>query len=178
MPAPAGRRLFTALVPPADLRRRIAAELPREGDVRWARPEQLHITLAFHGAVGDADALVARIGAVAARHRPLRLRIGGAGTFDHHSGSVVWLAADGASDDDRTELRSLARECGAARRFTPHLTLARVRRSGQAAALAAAAALEPAELRVPEVAVVESHLGAGPGGRALYTAVARLPLGG
>ena len=108
MAGPTGSRLFSALVPPAALRRRIAAELPRAGGVRWAEAENLHVTLAFHGAVRDVDALVARIGAAAAAAPPMRLRIGGAGTFDHHGGSVVWLAADGADDRDRTALRALA----------------------------------------------------------------------
>ncbi|WP_200174174.1 RNA 2',3'-cyclic phosphodiesterase [Tomitella cavernea] len=172
------RRLFTALVPPVAIRAVIAAALPGGLGVRWARAEQMHVTLAFHGAVRDVGALVERIAADAAEHPPIRLRIGGASSFDHHGGSVVWLGADGATEPDRAELRALASRCGASRRFTPHLTLARVRRSQAASALAVAAAVEPVEIVVRDVSVVESMLGAGEDGRALYTVVARPELGG
>ncbi len=171
------RRLFTAIVPPAAVREAIAGALPGSTGVRWASADRLHVTLAFHGAVRDADALVERITQAGRRHRPVRLRIGGAGSFDHHGGSVVWLAADGADAADRDALRTLARECGASPKYTPHLTLARVRRSALAPALAAAAAIAPVEIVQREVSVVESVLGAGPGGRALYSEVARVPLG-
>ncbi len=172
------RRLFTALVPPVAVRAAVAAALPGDLGVRWARAEQMHVTLAFHGAVRDVGSLVERISTAAAGHPPIRLRIGGAGSFDHHGGSVVWLGADGATASDRVELRALAARCGASRRFTPHLTLARVRRSQAASALAVAAAVEPSEIVVNEVSVVESLLGAGEGGRARYTVVARPGLSG
>ncbi|QDQ97005.1 RNA 2',3'-cyclic phosphodiesterase [Tomitella fengzijianii] len=172
------RRLFTALVPPTDVRGAIAGALPGDLGVRWAHPEQMHVTLAFHGAVRDTGALVERITAAAAEHPPIRLRVGGAGSFDHHGGNVVWLSADGRTEQDRAELRGLAAGCGASHRFTPHLTLARVRRSQSASALAVAAAVEPVDVLVQEVSVVESLLGAGEGGRALYTVVARPGLGG
>lgn len=170
------RRLFTALIPPAAVRKAIRGALPEALGVRWAPAEQLHVTLAFHGAVRDAEALTERITRAAAQHPPVLLRIGAAGSFDHHGGSVVWLSADGAAATDREALRALARECGASPRYTPHLTLARVHRSRLAPALAAAAAVDPVEILVREVSVVESLLGAGPGGRAQYSEVARAPL--
>lgn len=169
-------RLFTALVPPEHVRRGLADSLPRHGAVRWVPPENMHVTLAFHGAVRDADAVVARIADAAAQHRPLHMRVAGAGTFDSHRGGVVWIGADGVTPEDREELRDLARACGAPRRFMPHLTLARVRRSDIAAALASTAAIEPVEYRLDVVTVVRSILGAGPGGRAQYSEVARLGL--
>ncbi|WP_235681392.1 hypothetical protein [Tomitella gaofuii] len=53
-----------------------------------------------------------------------------------------------------------------------------MRRSQAASALTVAAAVEPVEIAVHEVSIVESLLGAGEGGRALYTVVARPGLSG
>lgn len=175
--APA-RRLFTALVPPSSLRERIVAALPSGTGVRWMPAQNLHLTLAFHGAVPDAGALSARIRAAAAGFSAIRLRIGGAGNFETHRGAAVWIGADGAGADDRAALRELAAACGAPKRFSPHVTLARVRRTDLPAALAAAAGLEPLDYEADAVSVLESRLGEGPGGRALYTEIAREPLTG
>ena len=57
----ASRRLFVALEPPEPVRRRLAAvadELRRAAgraadDVRWVRPDDVHLTLQFLGAVPE-----------------------------------------------------------------------------------------------------------------------------
>lgn len=172
------RRLFTAIVPPRALRDRITGALPSSTGVRWMPAENLHITLAFHGAVRDAGALTDRIRGAAAAFPEIRLRVGGAGNFETRRGAAVWIGADGAGAADRNALRALADACGAGGSFTPHITLARVRRRELPAALAAVAAARPEDYTADAVSIVESRLGEGPEGRALYTEIARGRLAG
>ena len=82
---PGARRLFVALEPPEPVRRRIAAlaeELRRgagqAGDeVRWVRPENVHLTLQFLGAVPDerVAAVEAAVREAAAGSRVLSLEV-------------------------------------------------------------------------------------------------------
>lgn len=174
----ATRRLFTALVPPAHVREAVVGALPTSTGVRWMPAENLHLTLAFHGAVRDVGTLTARVRAAAADIPGIRLRIGGAGNFETHRGAAVWIGADGAGVADGEALRALASACGAKDRFTPHITLARVRRRDLPAALTAVADAQPVGYMADAVSIVESRLGEGPGGRALYTEIAREPLAG
>ena len=126
-------RLFVALVPPARARAELAAavhELPPHPRLRWTRPEQWHLTLAFLAEVDDRTRgqLVERLGRVANRHPPPELSLAGGGRFGSH---VLWTRVDG----DRAALRRLveavraaARRCGLPseqRPYRPHLTLAR-----------------------------------------------------
>ena len=181
-------RLFVALTPPAEVVAELRASTSplRElaPDLRWTRPEQWHLTLAFLGEVADEarDNLTHRLGRVAARHPPLSLSLGGGGRFGHQ---VLWTAVQG----DRDGLRRLADSVRAAARrsglpveprpYRPHLTLAR--------------ATGPADLRplverlVPgsgqpwvatELHLVRSHLGAGPERSARHESLASWPLSG
>jgi 2'-5' RNA ligase len=123
-------RLFFALVPAAEVRREISAcrsqlELP-------ARPvagANLHITLAFLGAVetGRIDALRAIAGSVACPGCTLRLdRVG----WFPRAG-VVWLGSQSPPDDllaFQGQLAGRLAECGfraERRNWLPHLTLYR-----------------------------------------------------
>jgi RNA 2',3'-cyclic 3'-phosphodiesterase len=152
--------------------------------LRWTRPEQWHLTLAFLGEVGgDAvDPLVCRLARVAARHPPLSMSFEGGGRFGHR---VLWTRVQG----DRERLRRLADSVRAAARrsglpvderpYRPHLTLARA---------AGTADLRPLVERLasyvgqPWVAtrlyLVHSRLGAGPDGSALHEPIAHWPLNG
>lgn len=106
-----------------------------EPDLAWVRPEKLHLTMKFIGDADEAD--VERLGgaaeAVAARHRPFELTIGGVGAFPNfRRARVVWM---GVAGDAKLELlhHDLELACSDAgfevegRPFRPHITLARVR---------------------------------------------------
>lgn len=157
--------MFVAALPPEDVVEDLEAFWePRRADpsargVRWTRPEQWHLTLAFCADVPDRalDALGEGLAAAAARRQAFTLRVAGGGAFPHPSAAkVLWAGvagagngggADhpdgGAGEPDRLgelgELGALARGCrnAAARAgappdgaaFHPHLTLARLGRS-------------------------------------------------
>ena len=70
-------------------------------------------------------------------------------------------------------------DADASRPFRPHLTLARARPSADVQQVLAAGPVEPAERpwhwQADEALLVRSDLGAGPGGTARHTVLARLP---
>jgi 2'-5' RNA ligase len=185
-------RMFVALVPPADAMAELAAAveaLQATPGLRWTRPEQWHVTLAFLAEVDDRarEALTPRLERVAHRHAPPTLALAGGGRFGRQ---VLWTRVDG----DQAALRRLAdavraaaRRCGLpvdTRPYRPHLTLARTlaRARDPATDLAPlAAALDGFAGRpwsASDLHLVRSVLGAGPGRTAHHEPVARWPLSG
>ena len=125
-------RLFTGLeVPPA-----IAAVLSSLrgglGGARWITPDHYHVTLRFFG---DIDADLARdLDHILARtmHEPFTLMIGGLRIFggDKPRALVAEIVPNTALLELQAEQERLARRLGLAaetRKFTPHITLARLR---------------------------------------------------
>lgn len=174
-------RLFVALRPPATLRTRLIALMGGVPGARWQNDEQLHLTLRFIGEVDrhQAEDIAATLGAVHAA--PAMIAIEGVGAFDH-GGVVHSLWAGVAADATLTHLhqaveRALVRAGVAPERraFRPHITLARLGRSGGATGpwLAGYAGLQLAPVRVDHFGLFESHLGRE---GASYSAVARYPL--
>lgn len=105
-------------------------------DVKWVRPEGLHITLKFLGDVdpGRIGDIGQAIAAAAVRENPLALRLQGFGGFPSlRSPRVFWIGMEG----DTGRLIELAaridRGTGSLgfpaeeRPFKPHLTIGRVR---------------------------------------------------
>ncbi|MPZ64314.1 MAG: RNA 2',3'-cyclic phosphodiesterase [Pseudonocardiaceae bacterium] len=179
-------RLFVALTPPADvveeLQARVAALRDLEQDLRWSRPEQWHLTLAFLGEVSDETCgeLAGQLGTAAGRHPPLTLSFGGGGRFGHR---VLWTRVHGERDRLRrlaNAVRAAARRSGLAteqRPYLPHLTLARA--AGSADLRPLVDALAPYEGRswtADELHLMHSRLGAGPGGTALHEPIRSWPL--
>ena len=137
-------RSFLALDTPEKIREGIGAVQSRlkkiiHGDIRWARPEGIHLTLKFFGNISEDD--VVNISAVveklAAGSLPLVLTIGGTGAFpDPHRPRVVYLGMNG--DVERLiafqkELERALETIGFPREerpFLPHLTLGRIKSPG------------------------------------------------
>ncbi len=181
-------RLFVALVPPADALAELAAAiaaLPTTPPVRWTRPEQWHVTLAFLAEVDDRarDALVERLERVARRHPPPTLALAGGGRFGRQ---VLWTRVEGDPAALRRladAVRAAARRCGLptdTRPYRPHLTLARAGRPAPDLAPLAAglAGFAGRPWSATELHLVRSTLGAGPGGTARHETVASWPLRG
>ena len=85
-------RMFVALVPPADAMAELAAAveaLQATPGLRWTRPEQWHVTLAFLAEVDDRarEALTPRLERVAHRHAPPTLALAGVPS-DGAAGSI------------------------------------------------------------------------------------------
>ena len=189
-----------------DLRLFIAIELPEEwlaalarvqealqgtglAALRWTRPEGIHLTLKFLGAVPEARVaeIVQAMTRAAAQTTPFTLRLGRLGTFGGpERPRVLWTGVQG-------ELNALTRLWRAVETsisplgfpqerdtFAPHLTLARVPEPTQrevAASLAEALRRgpvpKPEPFTVQEIALMRSLLG--PSG-ARYLRLAAAPL--
>jgi 2'-5' RNA ligase len=185
-------RTFIAIEMPPEVREFLARcqeRLKRSGaDVRWVRPELIHLTLVFLGEVAEdkvPDLEQAARGAVAG-FAPLALQAVGLGHFPPKGlPRVVWVGLQ------ETTGRLLALQKAVAkaterfaeriedRRYEPHLTVGRVRSGKNARPLtemlsAMARETGPA-LEAGDVVIFKSVLG--PDGPA-YTALARLVLSG
>jgi RNA 2',3'-cyclic 3'-phosphodiesterase len=189
-------RLFVALTVPEAVKEAIVkaqAELRRaapEGQVRWSRRDQLHVTLRFLGDVepGRVGALTEALQACGHEFAPLHLRAEGLGFFpDARRPRVVWVGAQDAKD----QLRELQRAVQAAtapftaekpeERFAGHVTLGRIKGLRRPDAEALAAAVTRAAQRqfgqwvANEIEIIRSELS--PQG-AQYTTLAGLGLTG
>lgn len=114
--------------------------------VKWVRPDQAHLTLAFLGEVSEEFLARAeeRLAEVAAKFGPLACRLAGCGAFpNQRRARVVWAGmSDGADELRRLQgsvSGALARvgyqpERGA---YAPHLTLGRLREPADVSAMAA-----------------------------------------
>jgi len=131
-------RTFVAIDLPSEIRGNIARlmDLLRRAatQVRWARPESLHVTLKFIGEL-PADALPETTNRLASLRvpGPLALRVRGAGYFpNERAPRVIWLGLESGP-----ELAALAFQVEKAllplgipnekRPFAPHLTVGRLK---------------------------------------------------
>jgi 2'-5' RNA ligase len=163
--------------------------LARAGtEVKWVEPDNLHVTLLFLGEV-DAREIpdVCRVVAqCTAQHTPFLIRVETAGCFPTpRRPRVLWVGiGEGArplcSLHDGLEPPLMALGCyrREERKYTPHITLGRVRGNGSteklAAALAKQAGWQGGEIGVREILIMGSELTPkGP----VYTVLSRAKLG-
>lgn len=200
-------RLFVAVVPPPPVREHLELALsfvraaPEaidvRGPLRWAPPEDRHLTLAFYGEVsaGTAEELSGGLALIAGECAPFDLRLRGAGVFDRR---IVWIGCGGevaALGELTVRCVALGRELTGRDdhrvRSRSHLTVARVRGQsrgqfrhrdtgpGEVAAVAHALAVyEGPTWRVEEIVLVSSRPGEGRAGGPAYDPVAVYPLRG
>ncbi len=114
----------------------IEEELKRTGaDVRWVKPENIHLTLKFLGNIEDskAEKIADIMEKICNRCRPFEIEIKGAGMFPNtKSPRVLWSGLENSNVlkslqeeiDEGMEAIGFDRE---KRGFTAHLTLGRVR---------------------------------------------------
>ncbi len=148
-------RVFVAIELPGSLRtwlvdaqRAIADALaPAEvrAAVRWTPVENIHLTLRFLGEATEEQRgrLTDGLASIAAAHARFDLALAGVGCFpNYRRPSVVWSGIAGQLDllnALQRPIETLARSAGFVaeeRPFSPHLTLARVRRDASPATLA------------------------------------------
>ena len=154
-------RCFVAVPVPAEVCAtvgRVQDEVRRacEGaDIRWTRPDTMHLTLKFLGNVDGTQvpAVGRALAAEVPRHAVARLALGGVGAFPSPSRArVVWLAVREGADALAAVASGVDRALsglgvGAENRpLSPHLTLGRARDARRAPDLRSAfAALDQTE---------------------------------
>ena len=164
-------RIFTGLEIPAD----VAAELAmlRGGlpGARWVDPENYHVTLRF---IGDVDDVIAREVASAlgqVRRREFELRFEGLTSFGGRRprAVVAALAPAPALVELQAEHERLLQRVGLepeGRKYTPHVTLARLRDSSSrqvADYLASRALLQPLPFPVSRFVLFSARASVGGG---------------
>ena len=179
-------RLFVAVVPPIEVVEDLGEfveprrEHPDE-DIRWAADEHWHITLAFLGEVPEwkTEELGERLERAAKRQKPFELQLTGAGAFPGVPDALVLYTG---VRDDSDSLRHLAMTTRAAanragvivegRKFTPHVTLARLRRPVDATKwVRIFDTYDGPVWTAGTLRLIESRLGQGPGHSAAYATV-------
>lgn len=135
-------RLFIAINISEEIKaglKKIADKLKEiDADVKWVRPEGMHITLKFLGNVDEnrKDKIMHVLEEISARKSPFTVTFQGVGVFpDLKRPRVVWIGIE----KGREELKDIAKELDAhlsglgflkeAREFSVHLTLGRVKSS-------------------------------------------------
>lgn len=124
-------RLFSALELADYARLQLAGlRAPLEG-ARWVAPEDLHITLRFAGEISRRQGEEFAHALAEIRLPPPRIRIAGTGVFGGRHPTAVYAAVERSAELDELQRahEHAARAVGLereARKFVPHVTLARV----------------------------------------------------
>ncbi len=161
----------------------------RQPYVKWVNPTSIHLTLKFLGSISaDLVAEITRaIGTAVPGTAPFRLKTGALGVFPNPKRvQVVWVGLEGELDKLNHLQQKLETSLSPlgfppeTRRFTPHLTLARLRDQASASEreemgrLVAETRLDGAtEITVDAISLMKSELTrAGP----IYTRISRVEL--
>jgi 2'-5' RNA ligase len=141
MPETETKRLFVAIFPPAPIVASLQAAVAQLGErlppraIRWTRPDQIHLTLYFLGAIAATrlPEIQSALRAACAGHRPHTVRAIGLGCFPNPSRPrIIWagLAADLRPVEDlKKAINAAFLACGCVGEdhpFHPHLTVGRV----------------------------------------------------
>ena len=135
-------RTFVAVELPGEVKQ-LAAQLierlkPTTANVKWVTPDQMHWTLKFLGEVDlvDVNGICASVAAAVAPLAPFDVDVRGAGAFpDLVNPRTLWLGAGQGTEAFVGLHAAIERSLAALgfraeqRRFRPHVTLGRVRRS-------------------------------------------------
>lgn len=137
-------RSFLAFELPQDLKTtvtRVSEEIRKSSlDVRWVRPEFIHLTVIFMGGVQSEQisSMGDSIGAVCANHASFSIFLKPMGCFPNsRNPRVIWLGIDGDLDrmsGFRDDLQRVLSPFGIKeeeRAFRPHLTLGRFKKPGK-----------------------------------------------
>jgi 2'-5' RNA ligase len=133
-------RSFIAVEIPVGIRqeiKRLLADIQNtEADVKWVRPEGIHLTFKFLGSVKEdvVEKVALAVRPVVEAWRPFRLKAHGVGCFPGiRNPRVLWIGLEqeeGSAVRLQQEIETKTAELGfspESRPFQPHLTLGRVR---------------------------------------------------
>ena len=108
----------------------------KKSDVKWVRPENIHLTLKFLGEVKDekvAD-VCHIVKEVSGRHKNFEVDVKTVGYFGGRSARVLWVGAGEGNEQLQQLQEDIDRQLSEAgwpketRRFASHLTLCRIRK--------------------------------------------------
>jgi 2'-5' RNA ligase len=180
-------RGFVAVVPPEDvldaIETRVAPVRVSHHDLRWSRRAQWHVTLRFLGRVPDVDVLLGALReSLAGDARVDAIAIGGSGAFPNaRRASVVWLGVREGTEA-LTRVAAAVESASVVAGFPPeprpfrsHLTVARVPRPRDVAAVLDALGDDPIGRAWSAADVVLVSSDTRPTG-SVYSEVARVPL--
>lgn len=130
-------RLFTAVVLPGEVRQALGRMQNGVPGARWVEPSVMHLTLRFIGEVDenvahDIDSVLAAIRAPA-----FELKLQGVGAFGGKSPRALWagFAKSPPLEHLVAKIESVLQRIGLpaeTRKFSPHVTLARLKESPRA----------------------------------------------
>lgn len=125
-------RLFTGLEIPEPLALRLSMIRAGLSGARWIEPENYHITLRFAGDIEERQAQDFAAALAGIEVSPFSLCIDGLGSFGNRRPRSIWagLSSSDALRDLHAAHERAARYVGLeaeARKFTPHVTLARLK---------------------------------------------------
>ncbi|MRI54305.1 RNA 2',3'-cyclic phosphodiesterase [Methylobacterium sp. DB1607] len=135
-------RLFTGLEIPPEIAEPLSFFRGGLPGARWIEPSDYHITLRFLGEVDDVVAADLDAGLAEARARPaFSVTLDGLASFGGDRPRAIYASVVPSPDltDLQEEHERIARRAGAAperRKFTPHVTLARLNREAGPEAVA------------------------------------------
>ena len=160
-------RLFIAIRPPEEARNALIDAMEGIEGARWVDEENLHLTLRFVGEVERPAAtdLTAALGRI--EWPRFELSIDGVGHFTRKGQvTALWarVPASGTLEGLRQKVEAACEAAGLGRetrRFTPHVTLARLNRSSGPIGgwLSSFGDLRAGPWEVTEFILYESHLG-------------------
>jgi 2'-5' RNA ligase len=167
-------RVFCAVEIPAPARRLLLEHIARlkaaapDAKASWSREENLHLTLKFLGEVPQTavERLSNAASHAVADLSTFSIQLEHTGVFPNHGAvRVLWIGINDFSGmlaelqarlEDQAALAGFAKE---ARRFQPHLTLARLRKPARTLAAAhQQLAFDPQEIAVSELLAIRSEL--------------------
>ncbi|MDY6971941.1 MAG: RNA 2',3'-cyclic phosphodiesterase [Thermodesulfobacteriota bacterium] len=136
-------RSFLAFELPEEIKgiiSRISEEMRRFPlDVKWIRPDNIHLTVLFMGNIltDDLREMGDRINGICMRYAPFCFSLNGAGVFSNRRNPrILWVGVDGDIERMSYFRDALQKHLGPfgvkreKRRFNPHLTLGRFRKGG------------------------------------------------
>lgn len=135
-------RLFTGLEIPPEIAERLSFFRGGLPGARWIEPSDYHITLRFLGEIDDVVAADLDAGLAEARARPaFSVTLDGLASFGGDRPRAIYASVVPSPDliELQEEHERIARRAGAAperRKFTPHVTLARLNREAGPEAVA------------------------------------------
>ena len=159
-------RLFVAVRPPPALREALLGAMGGIDGARWQDDDQLHLTLAFVGEASRAQADELTEALTEVESAAFAAEIAGVGHFERKGAPVAVWARVPLSDPLAQLQRRVERACRRAglapetRGYRPHVTLARLPRSGGAIGgwLAQHGTLRAGPWEVDGFTLFESHL--------------------